>query len=378
MSDLDQLRVNLDEALRGISPGSPAPVDRVVRRGKGIRVRRRLTAFAGAVAVVVAVVEGYPALTHKAAAPAPPAPVTHHHSASVTDVPPGRTAVPGEIAEGTVYGKSWQVFTARPGTDGMPSAPAGQQCYGASGFAFSQVGSACLAAPGPDAASPVGFTGFSLGDRAPISVGQVRADVRYVTVVLSDGTRLKLIPVSVDGTRYVAFPVPPALTVDSASAYLASGRHLTAVPFNIPHTLVMFGMWQRAGQRVPAPITRTIATRPGGAWGAKVYAGPWGACVADLSDHYVSCIPSTAPLGTQVLFAASTSPRAVFGTAANVVSYLRVTRTHGAPLRVRPVAVGQQKFFAFLLGSRQSIKHWTAYDAAGAVCASGGPPAPRR
>jgi hypothetical protein len=378
MSDLDQLRVNLDEALRAISPASPAPVERVVRLGKGIRTRRRLTAFAGVVAVGVAVVGGYPALAHKAAAPAPPAPVTHRHTASMTDVPPGRDAVPGEIAEGTIYGKSWRISTARPGTHGMPPAPAGQHCYGVSGPAFSQDsqdGPLCLSAPGPDAASPVSFTGFALSDRTPVSVGRVRADVRYVTVKLSDGTRLRLIPVSVAGTRYVAFPVPTALTVAGASAYLASGQRLTAVPFNLPHTLVMFGMWQRAGQRVPARVTRTIATRPDRAWSAKVYAGPWGACVGDISHDDMICIPSSVPLDTQMLFATVTSPRAVFGTAANVVSYLRVTLTHGAPLRVRPVAVGQQKFFAFLLGSGQSVRHWTAYDAAGAVCASGGAPA---
>lgn len=104
-------------------------------------------------------------------------------------------------------------------------------------------------------------------------------------------------------------------------------------------------------------------------------AGPWGACIGEISDDDVACIPSAAPLGTQVLFATMTSPRAVFGTAAGVVSYLRVTRTHGAPFKVHPVAVGRQKFFAFVLASGQSVKHWTAYDAAGAVCASGGPPA---
>jgi hypothetical protein len=284
------------------------------------------------------------------------------------------------IAEGKVNGKSWQIFTGMPGTNGLPSAPAGQRCYGASGPAVGQREPLvrCLAAPGPDTASPVGFTGFAFDGRIPISVGQVRGDVRYVTVDLSDGTRLRLIPVSVGGARYVAFPVPPALTVGSASAYLANGERSIAVPFNIPHTLVMFGMCQRAGQRLPARITRTIATRPGSAWRARVYAGPWGACIADTSDHDVACIPSAAQLGTQVLFVAPSGPRAAFGTAANVVSYLRVTRTHGAPLRVHPVAVGQQKFFAFLLDSGQSIRHWTAYDAAGAICASGGAPPSRR
>jgi hypothetical protein len=381
MSDLDQLRVSLDEALRTISP-VPAPVDAAVRRGKTIRARRRLTALAGVVAVAAAGLAGYPAMTHKQpAAPVPLPALTHHHrpAANVTDVPPGPGAAPGTIAEGQVYGESWRVFTGKPGTDGLPSAPKGQQCFGASGPAIGP-GPApvmqCYPLPDPTAAMPVSFVAFSCGGPADGAIGTVRGDVRYVVVALSDGTRLKLTPVSVNGRRYIAFAGPRTLTVDSARAYLDNGQYLTAIPFDKPGNLLVLGMWQRQGQPVPPRITRTISAEPAGkAWWATAYAGPWGTCLTDTFDANMVCIPASTPLGTQILLVASSNPRSVFGTAAENVSYLRITRTNGTPLRVRPVAVGNQKFFAFLLGIGQSIKRWTAYDAAGNPIASGTAPA---
>lgn len=241
MSDhLDQLRDTLDEALRTINPG-PAPVHAAVRRGKGIRARRRLTAFAGIAAVVAAGVVGYPALTHNQPAPRPP--VTSRHTPSVTDVPPGPHAAKGEIATGTIYGKPWQLVTGKPGTRGMPPAlsPGQQQCFVASGSAgISQAEPLmqCLPNLAPDAAAPVDFTELGAGAGTELSIGRVLAGVRYVTVDLSDGTRLTLIPASVDGARYVAFAMPGTLTVESANAYLGNGQIRTAIPFSLPPNVV--------------------------------------------------------------------------------------------------------------------------------------------
>jgi hypothetical protein len=371
MSDLDQLRVSLDEALRTVSPG-PAPVDAAVRRGKGIRVRRRLTVLAGVAAVVAAGVAGYPALNH--GQPSPPAikPPAHRHAPSVTDIPPGRGASLGAIAEGKIYGAPWQVSTGMPGTPGMPSAARGKQCCAATGSVIGQGGSltACFKVSGPDAANPVMFGGwYATGSRAEISVGLVRADVRYVTVSLSDGTPLKLIPVVADGTRYVAFVVPDTLAVDSATAYLSNGQNLTAIPFDKQQHLVIFGMWLRPGQASPPRITRTVSIDQ--SWRVTAYAGPWGTCLTDTSADNLVCVPSTAPLDTRVLLVGTRGARSVFGSAAANVSYLRVTLTHGKPLKVSPVAVGKQKFWALLLPARQALKHWTAYDAAGGKIASG-------
>lgn len=378
MSDLDQLRSSLDEALRTISPG-PAPVDTAVRRGKGIRARRRLTALAGIIAVVAAGLAGYPAVAHKPS-PAPPQPLTHRPVANVTDVPPGPAAPAGTVAEGQVYGESWRVFAGQPGTRGLPSAPRGQLCFRASGAAIGP-GAApftqCLRLPAPTAAVPVSFAPFSCGGMAEGAIGLVGADVRYVAVALSDGTRLRLTPVGVDGKRYVAFATPESTAVESARAYLDNGQYLTAVPFDKPSDPIMFGMWQRPGQPVPARITRTISAPPAEkAWWATAWAGPWGTCLTDIFDGGLVCVPTDMPLETQILLVASGNPQSVFGAAAGNVSYLRVTRTNGTPVRVHPVAVGKQKFFAFILGTGQSIRGWTAYDAAGRQVASGTAPAP--
>lgn len=80
-------------------------------------------------------------------------------------------------------------------------------------------------------------------------------------------------------------------------------------------------------------------------------------------------IAVTGPLGTSVRGASSS---AVFGSAAESVSYLTITRTDGGTLRAAAIAVGPQKFWAVPL-SRQAQKgaRWTAYDAAGRPVASG-------
>lgn len=385
---MTELRQSLDQALRTINPG-PAPVEQVMRRGKGIRTRRRLTAVAGTVAIVVAGLAGYPALAHKSAAPAQKlvAPRhTPHHTASVTDVPPGRNAARGLIARGMIFGAPWQLVIGKPGTHGLPaSSSAGQQCFVASGSAVGQGTeplTACMTMPAPSAAAPVGFTAFGGGAPIQISVGRVLPGVRYVTVDLSDQTQLKLIPATIDGVRYVAFVVPESLKVDSASAYLTTGKTsagshagtlevVTAIPFSLPQNLLMFGIWYRPGEHLPPRITRTIATAAlaSVAWFVTANAGPWGTCLTDSSDQNFVCVPTTAPLATQILLVTTGDPCTDFGAAATNVAYLKVTQSDGSTVRVNTVAVGRQKFFAFV-SNGENPKKWTAYNAAGRVVAS--------
>jgi hypothetical protein len=54
------------------------------------------------------------------------------------------------------------------------------------------------------------------------------------------------------------------------------------------------------------------------------------------------------------------------------VSYLVVTLTSGQAFRVPVVTVGDQKLFAFALGKGQTLRRWTACDAAGHPLSSGG------
>ena len=371
---MSELRESLDQALREFVPGEP-PVAEAVRRGKAIRVRRRATAVASVAAVALFAAFGYPALTQRQALHAPP-PVQHRQP-SVTDVPPGPGAQPGVIAGGLMDGKSWQVVTGRPGSPGMPK---GQQCFGTFGPAFGdgpQSISQCLPTPAPDAADPVEFTEFETGGTV-VSIGRVRADVQYVVVDLADGTQLKLIPVNVFGIRNVAFPAPLTLPVDSARAYLSNGQYLTAIPFTAPQGLILFGMWLPPGQQGLARTTGLVASgkADGTTWAVYVYDGPWGRCIDD-SAATLECVPLSSPLDTQLLGTASSHQGVIFGAAAADVSYVRVTLADGGALRVRVTAVGGQRFFAFYLRKGQTMRGWTAYDAAGQPVASGTVTAPR-
>lgn len=62
----------------------------------------------------------------------------------------------------------------------------------------------------------------------------------------------------------------------------------------------------------------------------------------------------------------------LYGSAAPAVSYLVATLTDGHTMRVPAVAVGDEKVFVLALGEGQTLKRWTAYDAAARPAASGG------
>jgi len=367
-----ELRESLDQALREMIPGDP-PVDQAISRGKAMRARRRAAAAASVTAVALLVAFGYPALKHMQAGPVPRPPVQHKQP-TVTDVPPGPGARAGVIAGGLMRGESWQVVTGKPGTNGTPK---GQACFGAFGPAFGAGGQSntqCTPPSSPDAAYPVLFIGFTTGG-ASVNVGQVDASVQYVFVDLADGTQLKLIPVTVYGTRYVAFPTPLTVPVDSASAYLDNGQYLTAIPYTTPEGIAVFGRWLPPGQWSPAPATGLVASgmADGTKWAVYVHTGPWGTCIDDSAT--LACLPLAPPLGTQLIGTASSHQGVIYGSAAADVSYIRVTLTGGGTLRVSVTAVGGQQFFAFYLGKGQTMRTWTAYDAAGKQVASGTVPA---
>jgi hypothetical protein len=368
---VSELRKSLDEALRAVNPGDP-PVEEAIRRGKAIRTRRRAGAVAAVAAVAVLAGAGYPALTHRQAAPGPVTPAHKHVSVTVVAPKPGAPA--GTIATGTINGQAWQVYTDNPKTNGAP----GQQCVGAFGPAVGGTGSSpvCFSLTPPGSTDPVAFVGASADGHAQASVGEVAADVSYVLVRLSDDSTLKLIPVKVYGTRWVAFASPPSLAVASATAYLSDGRYLTAIPFNAPGGIPVFGMWLSPGQPVPARATKRIVSGSAGgaAWAVQVDAGPWGACFVGTGSQarQMGCVGDGAPPGTQMFVLPGDSPGVVAGWAAAGVRYLTITMTDGSRLRVTPVLVGGQRYFAFYLNKgQQQVRGWAAYDAAGKRLSSG-------
>jgi len=120
---------------------------------------------------------------------------------------------------------------------------------------------------------------------------------------------------------------------------------------------------RRAGGAAPASAGGT-------AWSVRAYVGPWGVCFVTTGQSY--CTSDTAPGVTQVFGMPGDSPGVVAGVAGPGVRYIVVTMTDGSTLRVTPVAVGGQPYFAFYVSKgQQQVRGWAAYDAAGKQLSSG-------
>jgi len=377
------LRERLDRAFGAVVP-SAAPVDRAVRRGKMIRMRRRAAAVAGVAAVVAAGAVGISALAHRSASPAPattPSPVTSAGGYTVTVQSPGPHAPAGLIASGTINGQAWKVVADQPGTH---RAGPGQQNLRLQGPAFGDAHQVeVIPALRADSTVPVAFARpFGTIGSSPAAVkgspqvqyGAVRTDVAYVTVRLGHGTVLTLRPATVYGTRAVAFAVPEDLTVVAVTAYSRDGEIATAVPFDYPLGPAYFGVWLRPGQqgnpRASYPVG--AGTFAGQAWSATAHTGPWGTCLTASSGGIGGAGCATAGTGTGIVFTAIGARGVACGIAGPAVVRVVVRRPDGSTVQVRPVTVGDQKFFAFATSvTGPHALGWTAYDGSGSVVAAG-------
>lgn len=380
---MSKLREDLDRALRTVAAGPP-PVEEAISRGKAIRFRRRAAVLASAVAVV-AVAVGYPALTRNAAAPPAPQPAQHapHHDPQVTDIAAGTqhgaqgmVSSNGVIAEGNIGASRWQAtFTGSCFTTTVsPGAPQGTG---------SALGGGCGGMPSPGA-DPADFRTFSDGT-IDVVLGSASQDVPYFVLTFTDGQQLKLIPVTWQGTRYVAWAAPANMTIASIVAHLGSpisdgGEQETMIPFTAPGNasvrLPLFATWLRPGQHVPPRATTVITGTTGGRpWAVTAYEGPWGTCWTDT--HNGAGCAAVASAGTVAVAGGSISNypggvlRLVYGRAVPSVSYLVVALTDGRTIHVTAAVLGNEKVFAFALTDGQTAKRWTAYDATGKPLSSG-------
>ena len=233
---MNDLREDLDRALRTVT-FSEAPIERAKQAGRRIRTRRRVALLAGVLAVA-AVAAGYPALSRNSAAPPAPAtgtktPAPHQAPYGgdplLTDGPPGGTTQApgglatssGVIASGAMGGVPWQVTVHGPGaTNPVPADP----CFTVSITSVGDLGASCsdfptLKAGVLNSGTPVMFTGE--GDAVTeATIGEAASVVTYVIVDFTDGQQLKLIPVTADGHRYIAWTAPLTMTVASVVAHL--------------------------------------------------------------------------------------------------------------------------------------------------------------
>jgi hypothetical protein len=389
---VNELREDLDRALRAVTFGAP-PVEQAKRAGRRIRARRRAALLAGALAVA-AIAAGYPALARSAAAP--PAPASGHAPApsqpaghdpvitagpgsSATEAPGGLASKDGVVAAGTLGGVLWQVTVDGPNAaNPVPADP----CYGVALSSAAVIGASCMDLPtalSGDAASnghPAAFTGAANSTTVAI-IGEVAPDVTYLIVTFTDGQQLKLTPVTAHGYRYVAWVAPLSMTIHDVVAHLGgpysdSGQAATAVPFDLPGQLPLFGLWQLPGQAAQARATRVIGgTVSGHPWSVAAYVGPWGTCVTGPPGTGL-CVPLAA-LHTTMMFGDMTSggTRFITGAAAPGVAYVQVALSNGKTVRARPVTVGGERLFAVAVAKGVTDTGWTAYDAAGHQAGAG-------
>jgi hypothetical protein len=390
---VNELREDLDRALRTVT-FREAPVEGAKRRGRRIRARRRLAVLAGAL-VVAAVAAGYPPLARGSAATPRPAaglptgaphkspasrdPVLTEGPGGTTHAAGGLTDKAGIVAWGLVGQMKWQV-TVRGGGAANPM-PA-DSCYVAATSSASPLGQNCNDIPAQLASDltsngdPAAFTGLSEGT-TEVTIGVAAPEVAFFVVTFSDGQRLKLIPVTTGGHRYITWVAPVSMAVTSVVAHLGgpysdSGLTATAVPFDRPGRFPVFGLWQQAGQAAPPRDALIIGgTASGRHWQSTAFEGPWGTCFV-TSSGTTECVPVKRLITTAIIGGWGGDPSdPVFGSAAPGVALVRVTLSNGKTASVKPAGVGNEHVFAFALGKGVSPVSWTAYGASGHPVAAG-------
>lgn len=362
MIEENALRARLDRELDQFTAGS-APVDGVMRQGRGIRTRRRAV-FGGTLAVIAMVAVAVPVALVHGTAPSRPVAAPVRHSVTVDPPAPGGPA--GVIASGTADGEHWKVTAG--------SGAAGQVC-----FAYAvddQTGSTNCGTKedvSSSSADPVDLEGGSDGALPYFSYGPVRADVARVVVDFADGESLDLRPVTVLGQRDVGFAQPQGLRVTRLSAYAASGSLIAyVIPYDTGSAEPSFVQWYQPTQ-VPTQATvsgQIVAGHAGGrAYAVTVHLGPFGECftTSGILAGNSACSALTVPPVSQDLSSMilSGDPLVMVGELNPQVDHLVAKLSDGTSVTVRPVGIGGRSFGALVVAKGIQVLSVTSYDSAG-------------
>ena len=356
VQDERELRERLGGLLGKVEP-RPAPVLRAMHQGRGIRMRRWVSAAAG-IAVLAGCAVALPIALHGQGTPSPAGPL--HYSVTVN--PPGRHAPTGLISSGTQDGHRWTVVLSDRGQNLMVS---GQGISNFSG-------------PIGGAANPViteqGGGGGKGGNMAII--GLVRADVTRVAITLSGGKVLNLIPVRYDGHRYIGLAYPWGVPMVGAVAY-AGGRELAYSP---PRHGMWLDNWWQPGQVGPARVSGVVSSgvTDGHTWRYSADIGPWGYCY-NSDDGSSACLPGLHPhalhpasgtvqeMACDLLAATGTSPWTGLASAGSAVRTVVLTLSDGSSEHISPAKVGGARLFGYGVGKGLKIVAAKEFSASGQV-----------
>jgi hypothetical protein len=355
-----ELRRALHRTLGSVPP-SPVPIEAIIRRGKGIRLRRAGAAvgalgLAGVIAVAALALHGSP---RPATAPAA-----------------GRAAPGGVFAAGTVDGHAWRLAVQDIADPGYPCLPAITINGTDADWVYPDPGNRGVVALGP-ALPGVGF-GFV----------QLPASIDGVTV--NGGQKAPAVTVAACGDRYhvagfvyslakplrvtVANPPPGWPAVITMPVVTTQPPSQTATP-ETP------GQWISTDSARDQTASGTLASGQlsGQSWYIQVQSGPDYDCYAFNGQGYQmgSCGPLSTPMGPETIMALPLGfPKAGTGATGYAVqvspgtAHLRVVLSDGSVLLVTPRIVNGRKYAAFIVPSSLRLVKLTWLDAHGRVIAS--------
>lgn len=352
-------------ALSWIEP-SPAPVTAVLRKGKTMRLRRRIGVAAGVAVVAVAAIVVPGLVRTPPGGPLSAGPQPRPPKVIVFQLP--SQAKDGVIAAGVINGRRWRVVLdnkdQRDGCGTMLNGSLAGDCvFYAGGIKGT-------------APSPAGGLGGGTNSESNVAMwGQVSDDVTGVSLILTDGVTLHLRPVSAFGIRAVGVQFPASLSPIEAVAYGPRGEIGYAIPFlGRKGESPQFVSWLKPGQRGPARLTRTIGSSSirGQRVTAVGFAGPWGLCVNLYSapGRNGFCWPVSAlAQGGPGLVArspvTSVLPRWFLALSGPGVAWIRLLMSDGSSVRVPVVRLAGLGFYLVTVSDQPKIARWDAFDAAG-------------
>ena len=266
--DERELRARLSVLLDDVEPSLP-PVTQVVRRGRGIRLRRWISLAAGlAIIAGAALVPGL-LQGHRVS---PSAPL--HYKVTVTAL--GKNARDGVVGAGTIDNKRWRVVVTRSMSGCAP------ETYLLACGLQSESGSA--------GGRRQATLDYAFSGRTQFELGTVGADVTRVVIWLSNGTELGIRPVKAGGQRWVAVAAPPQ-TITRAVSFVGKSEYQYALPY-LAGGAANFVTWLRPGQAgLPVANASVGAGELNGvSWSAAVHTGPWGYCISFQNSIGSSCV----------------------------------------------------------------------------------------
>jgi hypothetical protein len=364
IQDERELRARLGGLLDGIDTVQ-APVAVAVRQGRGIRMRRWVSAAVGLAVIVLGVVF-VPGLIHQRP-PAPAAP--KHYTVTVTGL---GSVQRGLIGEGTIDGRRWTIV--------LNSSRQNDGCS-IDGFSLS-----CSAAGSSAAGARQVSLGSAGGRDIEFEYGTVGADVTGIVIQLSNGSRLNLRPVSAYGRRWVAFAAP-SLAIGRAETFVGGTLYRYAVPF-VNDGSSEFVTWLHPGQAGLARVSKSLGSGRlnGVSWHGAISIGPWGTCVVFANGS--SCVPGAsvprlvpaghliASLACGLLYTSEgTSAHASSGVVAVPPGVRSVVLTFagGRQHKLAAVSVGGTVAFVYAIPDAPAVTRIQELGAAGQLLASGSP-----